>query len=303
MSKRRSKLNKSKPIWLTLLGLIGLCLLVAVLIRGNDVILFNPKGLIADKQHRLMVISTLIMLGIGIPTLFLLYFFAWKYRETSKKATVNHHTSKGRFLSVAIWTIPSIAVFILALQMVPATSKLEPQRSIESKNAPLTVQVVALRWKWLFIYPKQNIASVNFVQIPVDTPVQFELTADEAPMNSFWIPHLGGQLYAMTGHQNRLNLMADETGDFAGSAAEINGSGFSGMRFITHVSSREDFDKWVNETQQTPNELTALEYQKLLRPSQNSPVAFYRNPYSGLYSNIISKYAGSHKHYTKQVEY
>lgn len=303
MSKSKNKLNQSKSVWLTGLGLLSLCLLVAVLLRGNDVILFNPRGLIADEQHRLMVISTLIMLGIAVPTLFLLYFFAWRYRETGKKATHNHRSGNSKFFAVVFWTVPTLVMLILASFMLPATQKLEPQKLIEAENEPLTVQVVALRWKWLFIYPEQNIATVNFVQIPVDTPVQFELTADEAPMNSFWIPHLGGQLYAMTGHQNRLNLMADTLGDYEGSAAEINGVGFAGMRFITRVSARSDFDKWVNETRQSTDELSASEYKKLLEPSENHQTVIYKSADPQLYSNIISKYAGSHQHDTESAEH
>lgn len=286
-----------------MLGLISLGLLVAVLLRGNDVILFNPKGLIADEQQRLMVVSTLVMLGFAVPVLFLLYFFAWRYRETGKGATINHHPKGSKFSALALWAIPFVVFLILASLMLPATQKLEPQRAIEAGNKPLMIQVVALRWKWLFIYPEQNIATVNYVQIPIDTPVQFELTADEAPMNSFWIPHLGGQLYAMTGHQNRLNLMAETLGDYEGSAAEINGPGFAGMRFTTRVSSRVDFDLWVDKTSQSLSELGVSEYKKLLEPSEDNPETFYKNPYPGLYNNVISKYAGSHNHDAAQEGY
>lgn len=303
MSKRRSKLNQSKPIWFVLAGLIFLVLLVAVLLRGNDVVLFNPKGAVADDQHRLMVISVLIMLGVAIPTLFLLYFFAWKYRENGKKATTNHHSSNSKFATAVFWAIPAATVAILASFMLPATQKLEPQRTIEAGGEPVTVQVVALRWKWLFIYPKQNVATINFIQIPVGTPVQFELTADEAPMNSFWIPHLGGQLYAMTGHQNRLNLIAESTGDYEGSAAEINGAGFAGMRFITRVSSRSDFDLWINKTKQSTKGLTAAEYNKLLKPSQNDAATLYGSTNPDIYSKIVSKYEGSHGHDSEQAGY
>lgn len=302
MSKSKNKLSQSKPIWLVLLGLIGLGLVIAALLSGNDVILFNPKGLIAGEQHRLMVAATLIMLGFAVPVLFLLYFFAWRYRETSKKATINHQPKHGKLVPFVIWALPTAILFVLASLMLPATQKLEPRKLIADDN-PLTIQVVAMRWKWLFIYPEQKLATINYIQIPVDTPVRFELTADEAPMNSFWIPHLGGQLYAMTGHQNRLNLMAEELGDYEGSAAEINGAGFAGMRFKTRVSSTQDFNLWVDATRQSANELDGSEYKKLLEPSEDNEMAFYRNPSPKLYSDILSKYKGSHGHTTGHGEY
>jgi cytochrome o ubiquinol oxidase subunit 2 len=303
MAKHKKKLSKSESVGLFLLGLLGFGLSIAFLLQGTDIALFNPKGLIASEQHHLMVTATFIMLGIAVPTLFLLYFFAWKYRETNQKATTNHPTGNHKFQAFVYWAIPTGIMLILASLMLPATQKLEPQRSIAASNQALTVQVVALRWKWLFIYPGHNIATVNYVQIPVDTPVQFELTADEAPMNSFWIPHLGGQLYAMTGHQNRLNLIAEKTGDYTGSAAEINGAGFAGMRFVTRVSSEQDFEHWVNETQQSNQELSVSEYEKLLHPSENNQAAFYKDPDPELYGSIITKYAGSHNHPADQGAY
>ncbi len=296
MSKSKKRLGQTKPIWLSLLGLIGLGLLLAALMRGHNVMLFEPKGLIADEQHRLMMDATLILLGIAVPSLFILYFFAWRFRETGKKATVNHRSKDSKLVTLALWAIPIVVMLMLASLMLPATQKLEPQRAIDASNKPLSIEVVALRWKWLFIYPQQNIATVNFVQIPVNTPVQFELTADEAPMNSFWIPQLGGQLYAMTGHQNRLNLMATKPGIYEGSAAEINGSGFAGMRFTTQAGSMEEFNQWVQQVKQAPSLLDSNEYSSLLRPSQNNQATFYSETQENLYDTILSKYAGSHHH-------
>jgi cytochrome o ubiquinol oxidase subunit II len=300
MTKHKKRGSKGVSLWLPFLGLPGLGVLVAWLLSGNDVILFNPKGLIATEQHRLMLTSTLIMLGFAVPVLFFLYFFAWKYRETNQKATHNPDASRGKLPVLAFWALPTTIMLILASIMVPATFRLEPQDSIKTERDPLTIQVVALRWKWLFIYPKQNIATVNYVEIPVNTPVQFELTADETPMSSFWIPHLGGQLYAMTEHVNRLNLMADTPGDYEGSAAEINGAGFAGMRFNTRVSTQYDFERWVDKTKLSTDDLSTTEYAKLLQPSKNHPAAFYRRPDPKIYSTILSKYAGSHQHHMEQ---
>lgn len=298
MTKRKNKARKGGSIRLAFLGLFALALglLVVWLLRGNDVILFNPKGLIATEQHQLMVTSTLIMLGFAVPVLTVLYFFAWKYRETNQKAAHNPAASRGRVPALAFWAMPTAIMLILASIMVPATFKLEPQDTIQAKKDPLTIQVVALRWKWLFIYPQQNIATVNYVEIPIDTPIQFELTADETPMSSFWIPHLGGQLYAMTEHVNRLNLMADTLGNYEGSAAEINGPGFAGMRFNTHVSTQEDFEAWAYAKRLSTHHLTTGEYAKLLTPSENHPTEFYSNPDPKIFSTILSKYAGSHQH-------
>ena len=298
-TKRKKKIGQGRSVLLVFLGLVGLATLTAALLRGTDVALFRPTGFIAHEQLKLMMFSVAVMLVIAIPTLILFYFFAWRYRETNHKAAYNPHTRYGKFFVLSLWVIPSIFVLILAGAMWPATHKLEPNKSIASDTKPLTIQVIALRWKWLFIYPEQNIATVNFVQVPTGTSVQFELTADKTPMSSFWIPHLGGQLYAMTGHANRLNLMADTPGDYAGRSAEINGSGFAGMKFTARASSRVDFDKWVQDVQLSSNQLDYAMYEQLLLPSEDNPAEFYSKPEPNLYDIVLMRYMGSQHEYTE----
>lgn len=299
MAKHTKKQSKPARLYLLGLAVMGLFVLVtAILVRGMDIALLNPMGAIADEQSRLLVISTSIMLGFAAIIMFFIYFFAWRYRETNQKTVHNPNAGRSKLLIFTAWASPIAIFIILASLMLPATQKLEPQRSIESNNDELTIRVVAMRWKWLFMYPEQDIATVNFVQIPVDTPVRFELTADEAPMNSFWIPHLGGMLYSMTGHVNPLNLISHTPGDYNGGAAEVNGRGFAGMKFVARVSTQADFDAWVNEAAGQPAELDAAEYARILEPSENNPASVYRSPANQeLFDNLLKKYSGTHDHY------
>lgn len=293
MTKHKKKHSQGRSIWLTLMGLVCLGLIVAILLKGNDVTLLNPKGLIANEQFNLIVFSVALMMIIAIPTLFLLYYFAWKYREMNTTSAYDSQTQHGKVFNLSLWAIPTAFVIILAPVMWSATQRLEPKNSIASDKKPITIQVVALRWKWLFIYPEQNIATVNFVHVPTDTPVEFELTADEAPMSSFWIPHWGGQLYAMTGHLNTLNLIADTPGDYPGSSAEINGKGFAGMKFTARVSSEENFNTWVKEVRRSQDVLSAEAYETLVKPSENNPAEQYASYDAELYNKVLMKY-GSH---------
>lgn len=299
MAKRRK--NRAGFPWLTLLwvgSLSALAVVIALLLRGRDIALLNPKGVVADEQFRLLIVSSAIMLAFAGLVLFFIYFFAWRYRETNQKTTHDPRAGRSRFLITTAWISPIIIFVVLAALMLPATQRLEPQRSIESDTEEMTIRVIAMRWKWLFLYPEHDIATVNFVQIPVDTPVRFELTADEAPMQSFWIPHLGGMLYAMTEHVNPLNLMAHTIGDYSGGAAEINGHGFAGMKFTARVSSREDFDAWANGLTAGSSTLDEAEYQRLLEPSEYDAVATYYSPGNQeLFGTLLKKYAGSHSHY------
>jgi cytochrome o ubiquinol oxidase subunit 2 len=237
-----------------------------------------------------------VLLAVAVPTVGALFFMAWKYRESNTKATHDPKFQAGKLFLITAWGIPAVFMTVLSVLMWTATHQYVPQQTIASQTKPLVVQVVALRWKWLFIYPEQHIATVNFVQVPVNTPVAFELTADDAPMSGFWIPNLGGMLYAMTGHINTLNLMAEKPGDYPGSTSEINGAGMADMKFTARATSREDFDSWVQATQYSPDVLTASEYDQLLQPSENNPEAEYSQFEHGLYAKVLMKYAGSHDH-------
>lgn len=297
-----SKLNKKRinPLWFALiifLGLANLALLIGILIYDKNIALFNPKGLIAQEQNSLMVFVMVVTLAAVIPTLLVAFYFAWKYRDTKQKKlpTTSSSRTKHLLLGAGIWTIPITVLVILASVMLPATQKLAPQKSLAADKKPLVVEVITLRWKWLFIYPEQQIATVNYLQIPVDTPIELKLTADEAPMSSFWVPNIGGQLYTMTGMVNRLNLMADTPGDYPGSSAELNGRGFSGMKFTTRASSSAEFDEWVQSVKQSDDVLDAGAYDELARPSENNPVAVYAAYEPGLYDRVVMKYRGSHE--------
>lgn len=297
MPKNRKKGSPGRVLKLIVLGLTGLALVIAVLLQGKNIALFNPKGMIAQEQLILMFVTVGLMLLVAIPALFILYFTAWKYRESNTKAEHEPHKRHNRSLVLIMWLVPSVLAVVLSAIMIPATHRLEPNKSIAADKKPLTIQVVAMRWKWVFIYPEQNIATVNFVQIPEDTPVTFELTADDAPMTSFWIPNLGGMLYAMTGHNNQLNLIADTPGDYTGSSAEINGEGFAGMQFTARASSQGDFEQWLQKTKRSPAVLDTAEYDKLLKPSESNPAAFYSATESDMYAKVLKKYGGSESHH------
>lgn len=273
---------------------IGAIVFGVLIFQVKNFAVFNPKGPIADQQLSLLIFSAVFLSAICIAALILLYFFAWKYRETNNDETYDPNIRQGKLFAFSIWGLPILVMLILVFIMVPATHRLDPRQSISSNVKPLTIQVVAMRWKWVFIYPEQHIATVNYIQIPTNTPVVFKLSADEAPMSSFWVPNLGGQLYAMTGHVNTLNLMADKSGDYPGSSAEINGAGFSGMKFVAHADSQENFDQWVEKVKSSPEILDSNEYNKLLKPSEYNKTASYAIAQTNLFDSLLTKYSGSH---------
>jgi len=264
-------------------------LLIWLLVRSGNIAIFNPKGIIALQERNLIITEILLMLCMVIPVFILTFLIALKYKAGNKKTTYTPDWTGNNAVELTLWVIPSLLVLLLAFITWRATHVLDPYKPIASPAKPLTIQVVALNWKWLFIYPEQHIAAVNFVQFPQYTPLNFQLTADDAPMNSFWIPQLGGQIYAMTGMVTQHHLMANTLGEFTGSAAEINGKGFAGMRFTAKSTSQADFDAWVTFIKHSDAPLTWNVYNKLTKPSESNPVSFYSSVENDLYNKIIKK--------------
>lgn len=284
--------------WYIPLLLLELAWFITYLIHNKNIAIFDSKGMIAHQQRELLIFTSLVLLAVAIPTIALFYFTAWKYRESNTAAIHSPRAQSGKAAIAGMWLVPTITMVVIGLVMWPATHRLEPNDTIKSDKAPITIQVISLRWKWLFLYPDQKIATVNFVQIPKDTPVTFELTADETPMSSFWIPNLGGQLYSMTSHVNRLNLIGETVGDYRGSSAELNGAGFTGMKFTARVSTPEDFNRWADGVRQSHDVLDTTAYANLLKPSEDNPAAFYSAFDDSLYDKVVMKYMDGHAPHT-----
>lgn len=263
---------------------------VAILLQDASIPVLQPRGEIAQRQFELLVFATILSLIIVVPVFTMTAVFAWRYRASNKKATYRPNWDHHNGLEAIWWGIPLILITILSVVTWQTTHELDPFKPLSSKtNKPLTIQVVALQWRWLFIYPDQGIATVNQLQIPEDTPLRFQITAD-APMNSFWIPQLGGQMYAMSGMSTGLNLQADTAGTFYGSSANISGEGFANMKFRVTAVSPEEFAEWVLKTQSSSEKLTTDIYDLLARPSENTRTYTYGSTQVGLYDTILAKY-------------
>ena len=294
--KPKQTFKRALPI-LGILIAAEVVLLLSQLVRGKDVALLQPAGTIAAQQKDLIVFASVLSLFVIVPVFVLLGFILWRYRDGNVKAKYRPNWDSNRTLESIWWGLPMIIILILAVVTWKTSHSLDPFRALDSKTKPLTVQVVALQWKWLFIYPEQNIATVNYLQIPEDTPINFKITAD-APMNSFWISKLGGQIYAMTGMETKLHLMADQPGTYRGMSANISGEGFAEMNFEVVSSTRADFDTWVDATRQSPTSLTKDMYAQLTKPNKDQPVVLYASRDLDLYSTVMMKYMGSHSHAT-----
>ncbi|RPE81547.1 ubiquinol oxidase subunit II [Vulcaniibacterium tengchongense] len=274
-----------------------LAALAVLPLAGCNTLLLNAPGDVARQQGDLIVVSTLLMLIIIVPVIALTLFFAWRYRASNAKATYKPDWDHSTQLELLIWAAPLVIIIALGAITWISTHTLDPYRPLdriaEGKPVPegvepLDVQVVALDWKWLFLYPEQNIATVNELAAPVDRPIRFSITASSV-MNSFYIPALAGQIYAMPGMETKLHAVMNRPGEYVGFSANYSGAGFSGMRFRFHGLSAQDFERWVAKVRAGGDALERADYLRLEKPSEREPVRYYAQVSPGLYRAILNR--------------
>ena len=269
-----------------------LILLMAIPTIGQaDYLLFDPKGPIAAEQMDLIIWSFLIMMIVVIPVIIMTVWFAVKYRASNKEAEYKPHWEHSNLIEFVVWSVPLAIIIVLGVITYKTSFSLDPRQAIKSDKPTLRIQVVAMDWKWLFIYPEQEIATVNELALPVDTPVEFLITSDTV-MNSFFVPQLGSMIYAMAGMENQLHLIADQTGTFRGMSAHYSGYGFSGMKFKAHSKTEQDFNQCVNKVKASPTTLSPEVYKKLSVRSKDNQVTYYSSVNPLMFNRIIEKYTG-----------
>jgi cytochrome o ubiquinol oxidase subunit 2 len=211
-----------------------------------------------------------------------------RYRATSAKSRYQPYWESSG-LDAIVWLIPAVIIVVLGIYVWNFTHKLDPYKQIDADAEPFVVEVVAQDWKWLFLYPDQGVATVNELVFPSGVPLKLFITSDTV-MNSFYVPALGSQIYAMAGMETELNLLAWEPGKFVGRNSQYSGSGFAQQYFDVVSASQDDFDAWLEKVRQSSEALDAASYAELAKPSRKHPVTYYSSYEDGLYDSIVAKY-------------
>ena len=269
-----------------LLALIAALLIGAAALGGCTEGVLDPKGPVAAAERLIMLNSTGIMLAIVIPTILATLGTAFWFRASNERARYMPDFEYSGRLEMLVWSIPIMTVLLVGGVAWVGSYDLDPPKPIASAVKPVRVQVVALHWKWLFIYPDEGIASVNHLTVPVGVPISFELTSSGV-MNSFFVPQLGGQIYTMAGMVTRLHLLADHVGTYRGMSANYSGAGFSDMVFNTDAVPAERFAAWVTAARSSPV-LDAQSYGALAKPSRAVAPLTYGAVAPELFKSILA---------------
>jgi cytochrome o ubiquinol oxidase subunit II len=275
----------------------GLFLAPLAALAGCNTVVLNPSGDIAAQQAHLVVVSTLLMLLIIVPVIFLVIWFARKYRASNTEAEYLPDWDHSTKLELVIWGAPLLIIIVLGLITWIYTHKLDPYRPLDriaegrpipASTKPLVIQAVAMDWKWLFIYPDQGIATVNELVVPVDVPVRFNISATSV-MNAFYVPELAGMIYAMPGMQTSLNAVQNKPIQSVGFSANYSGAGYSDMRFSYRGVPQGDFDGWVQSIKSGGGDLTRANYLTLEKPSIKEPVHRYAAVDNDLFYRVLNR--------------
>jgi cytochrome aa3-600 menaquinol oxidase subunit 2 len=264
---------------------------VLTLAGCENYVVLQPKGPVAKKEYDLIIFSAIVCFIIILVVFALLFYVIWRFRDKpDNKAPYKPEWDDNKTLEFVWWAIPIVICLVLGYSTAKTTFALAKGTFNDSDKQPVTIQATSLDWKWLFTYPDDKVASVNEVVIPAGVPVKFELTSD-APMNSFWVPSLGGQVYTMPGMSMGLYLKADKPGVYYGSGANFSGEGFAHMKFKVIAKPENEYKQWVNQVKKSSPALTENGYEKLSKPGLTGK-AFYSSYPNGLFEKIVKKNGG-----------
>ena len=272
-----------------IIGWLSLC---AVTFLGgcSTILVLDPKGPIGETERFVIITAFLLMMIVVVPVFIMGFWFPRKYKASNTEAPYMPKWSYSAKIDFFMWAVPIVIVTALAVLAWITTHSLDPYKPIHSTGDPVNIEAVCLDWKWLFIYPDQNIATVNQIAFPVNVPVSFKITSDTV-MASFFIPQLGSQIYAMAGMRTRLHLLADKPGTYAGHNQQFTGRGYADMHFEANAVSSEEFQSWVQKVRQSQGKLDLDRYEKLAKPSVGYyPVTYFSSVKPDLFEYILRKY-------------
>jgi len=247
----------------------------------------DPHGPVGKAERVILYDSTAIMLAVIIPVIVLTLLFAWWFRARNTQARYRPDWEYSGRIEMIIWSIPALVILFLGGIAWTGSHDLDPPAPLAESTAPLDIEVVSLDWRWLFIYPHERIASLNRLVVPAGVPLRFRLTSTTV-MNSFFVPQLGSQIYAMPNMVTRLNLQADQPGTFEGLSAQFSGDGFSDMRFDLVSTNADAFKDWVNTTKTKGGALDVGTIEELMKPAKADGVQTYGEVSESLFDRILS---------------
>lgn len=279
--------------WVVNYLFLCLAMLAMLSLQGCEPLgMLHPKGLITFQERKLFFDTMALMLIVVLPVIVMSFTFLYHYQVSHRVRDYKPNWSHSIFLESLWWGIPCVIIVILAILTWKKSHELDPFRSIPGFQT-MQIQAIALPWKWLFIYPEYNVATINYLVIPVGQQVEYYITADNVPMSAFFIPQIGSQIYVMAGMRSQLHLVASQPGMFEGMNTQYNGAGFSDMHFQVYAIEPQQMQDWIIDMIKSKNHLTYANYLQLLIPSVADKPQFFSNVEKNLFNQVLDTYMNS----------
>ena len=259
---------------------------VALVLTACHWAVLDPRGPVGHADRTILIDSLAIMLAIGLPTILATFAFAWWFRASNTRARYRPDWEFSGAIELVVWSIPAMVIILLGGVAWIGSHQLDPAKPLSEREAPVEIQVISLDWKWLFIYPREGVASVNQLVVPAGVPLRFSITSASV-WNVFFVPQLGSMIYAMNGMRTQLNLQADETGTFRGLSAHFSGDGFADMHFPVRAVRADEFATWVKATRGVGPTLDGAAYTALARQSTNLPPSTFGAVTPELFAQVV----------------
>jgi cytochrome o ubiquinol oxidase subunit II len=269
----------------TRLVIVALC---GSLLAGCEGGVLDPQGPVGAGNRQILLNSLAVMLVIVVPTIIASLGFAWWFRASNAKAKYDPTFVYSGRIELIVWSIPTLTILFLGGLIYYGSYELDPRKPLGTPEQTLEIQAVSLDWKWLFIYPNHQVASVNELIMPAGTPVRFRLTSSSV-MNVFFVPQLGTMIYAMNGMESELNLQADSPGELYGQAAHYSGDGFADMNFKVRVLPPAEFEQWAVKLRGGNGVLNADTYRELAQQSHGVAPFTYAQVQPGLFDAVVAQ--------------
>ncbi|MCO1334501.1 cytochrome ubiquinol oxidase subunit II [Microbulbifer sp. OS29] len=261
-----------------------------------------PLGPVAEEQKVHFFWAMALTMVAILPVFILVPVILFKYRRKKGRGFYAPKWETYGPLELIMWGVPFLVIIVLSVMLWRATARLDPYKEIQGVVPPIKVQVVGLDWKWLFIYPELDIATVGELVVPVHTPISMILTSDTV-MQSFFISALAGQIYVMPGMTTQLNFIASKTGETEGENTQYTGDGFADQKFNVQVVNSDNFDRWVQRVHSTGIELSTENYNRLAQRTTKKQahgelataqmpekVIYFTLPGTQLFHEIVMRY-------------
>jgi cytochrome o ubiquinol oxidase subunit 2 len=246
----------------------------------------DPRGPVSAAEWLILLNATGIMLVVVGPVIVMTFAFAWWYRASNRRAAYSPDWSYSGQIELVVWAVPAMVVILLAGVEWLGSHQLDPARKLVSTVEPVHIDVVSMDWQWLFIYPDQQVATINQLVVPAGAPLEFSLTSATV-MNAFFIPQLGSQIYTMPGMTTHLNLLATHEGDYPGLSSHFSGDGFSDMHFVAHAVPATQFAAWAERIRSLGKPLDTGAYAGLLRPQIAPEEHAFGSLEPGIFEHIL----------------